>query len=124
MDLVGARVVCEAKGDDKLDLCGKVLLFFGGATDGLDCADGLRRSRCDRSGGPTSRNGIFSPLKLPTPPHKFVRPSSVTWNMPWSAGQTPKLNVEIDAKTRQNTFYVKFGVFKFFLKMPAWLITF
>ena len=44
---------------------------FGGAADGLGCAKGLRRSCCDCSGGPTSRNGDFSPLKQPTTPHKI-----------------------------------------------------
>ena len=46
--------------------------FVLGATDGLGCAKGLRRSRCDCSGGPTSRNGGFSPLKQPMSPHKFA----------------------------------------------------
>ena len=45
---------------------------FGGAADGLGCAKGLRRSCCDCSGGPTSRNGDFSPLKQPTTPHKYA----------------------------------------------------
>ena len=31
-----------------------------GAADGLACAKDLRRSRCDCSGGPTSRNGGIS----------------------------------------------------------------
>ena len=40
--------------------------FFRGAADGLGCTKGLRRSRCDCSGGPTSRNGGFSPVKQST----------------------------------------------------------
>ena len=45
--------------------------FGSGAADGLGCTEGLQRSRCDWSGGLTSWNGGFSPLKQPTTPHKI-----------------------------------------------------
>ena len=36
----------------------------------------FRRSRCDSSGGRTSRNRASSPLKQPTTSHKFAKPDS------------------------------------------------
>ena len=53
--------------------------FFLGAADGLGYAKGLRRSRCDCSVGPASRNGGFSPLKQPTTPHKNCVTRSAKW---------------------------------------------
>ena len=53
-DLVGARVVWEAKRDESTGL--RRPRFFRGAADGLGCAKGLRRSDCGCSGDPTSRN--------------------------------------------------------------------
>ena len=60
---------------------------FLGAADGLSCAKGPRRPRCDCSGGPTSRNGGFLPLARQTTPHKFAWPASVACNMPCPGGQ-------------------------------------
>ena len=57
-------------------------VFFQSAADSLGGAKDRRRSRCDGSGGPTSRNHGLSTLKQPTTPHEFAWPSSVTWNMP------------------------------------------
>ena len=48
--------------------------FCVGPADGLGCTTGLRRSCCDCSGGPTSRNGDLSPLKQPTTPQKICVP--------------------------------------------------
>ena len=48
--------------------------FCLGAADGLGYTTGLRRSCCDCSGDPTSRNGGLSPLKQPTTPHKICVP--------------------------------------------------
>ena len=74
-------------------VCDRLGIFVG-ATDGLGCAEGLPRSRCDRFGGPTSRNCGSLPLKQPMTPHKFGWPASVTWKMPRPGGQTPKLNIK------------------------------
>ena len=58
-------------------VCGGLDIVLG-AADGLlvGCAKG-RRSRCDCSVGPTSRNGGFSPLKQPTTLHKLAWPAAV-----------------------------------------------
>ena len=47
------------------------------------CADEAtpRRGADGCSGGPTSRNGGFSPLKQPTTTHNFAWPASVTCSM-------------------------------------------
>ena len=45
---------------------------FLGATGDLRCAKGLRRSRCDCSGGATSSNGGISPLKQLTTAYKIA----------------------------------------------------
>ena len=50
-DLIRARVVWEAKRDENTSL--RRPRFFGGAADGVGCAKGPRRSRCNCSGDPT-----------------------------------------------------------------------
>ena len=74
-DVVVGRVTFEVQGDEKL-VCGG-LNCFRGIAGGLGCAKGLRRPRCGCSGGPTSRNGGFSPLNQPTTWHLFALPASV-----------------------------------------------
>ena len=51
----------EVQVDEKLGLRRPRVLR--GVAGGLGCAKDLPRSRCGCSGGPTSRNGGFSPLK-------------------------------------------------------------
>ena len=76
-DLVegGASEVWDAKRDENPGL--RRPLFLVGIADGLDCAKGLRRSRCNCPGGLTTRNGGFSLLKRPMIPPKLARPASV-----------------------------------------------
>ena len=96
--MVGARDVWEAPlRDEKLGFKG--LDCFRGAADGLGSPKGIRRSRCDCSGGSTSRNDGFTPLKQPTTPHKFAWPASDTWNTPHPGGQTPNLILKIRQKS-------------------------
>ena len=75
--LLGCLRRCSAT---KNRVCGG-LGYVLGVAGGLGCAEGLRRSRCGCSGGPTSRNGGFSPLKQPTTTHNFAWPASVTCSM-------------------------------------------
>ena len=81
-DVVVGRVTFEVQGDENW-VCG-----------GLGCAKGLRRSRCDCCGGPTSHNGSFSPLNQPTTRHQFAWPASVTRNMPRLGTQTPQIEFQ------------------------------
>ena len=57
-DLVGARVVCDLRGDEDLGWDG--LDLFLGAGGGLLCARGRRTSRCVCSGRPVSREWRIS----------------------------------------------------------------
>ena len=63
-NVVVGRVTFEVQGDETW-VCGG-LECFGSVAGGLCCAKDLRRPRCGCSGGPTSRNGGFSPLNQPT----------------------------------------------------------
>ena len=58
------------------------------------------------SGGPTSRNGGFSPLDQPTTWHQFAWPASVTQNKPCLGGQTPQIEFRFSTKfDRENLFF-------------------
>ena len=48
-----------------------------GTADDQGCAKSLRSSHGHCYGGPTSRDGGFSPLKLPMTPHKFAWPAPI-----------------------------------------------
>ena len=58
-DVVVGRETFDVQGDENW-LCGGLDCFLSVA-GGLGCAKGLRRPHCGCSGGPTSRNGGFSP---------------------------------------------------------------
>ena len=86
---VDARVSLEVQRDEKLGLRRSCLFVRRRRPSIIGCARGLQRSCCSCSGGPTSCNGGFSPLKQPKTPHKFACHASVTWDMPRPGGQTP-----------------------------------
>lgn len=64
------------------------LCFCNASQTVYGCAKALRRSRYDCPGGPTSRNGGFSPLKQPWIPPKLAWPTSVTRNTTCPCEQT------------------------------------
>ena len=88
-DLVGARVVCEAKRDEKLGLRRPCNLLRRPA-DGLLCGWGCRTSRCGCSGGPVSREWWISSVKQSTTRLKLAWLASVSGTCHVDLDKLPK----------------------------------
>ena len=110
-DVVVGRVTFEVQGDENC-VCGG-LDCVRGVAGGLGCAQGLRRSRCPCSGGPTSRNGRLSPLNQPTTQHQLSSPASITWNMPGLGAQNPQIEFNFRLNSTQEVFFSFFVEFDF-----------
>ena len=102
--VVIGRLTFEMQGDENW-VCGG-LDCFRGVAGGLGCAKSLRRPRCGCCGGPTSRNGGFSPLNQPTTWHQFAWPASVTQNKPWLGGQTPQIEFRFSTKFDRESLFL------------------
>ena len=101
--LVGARVVWEAKRDEKLGLR-RPLFYFEAPWTVYSVLDrGRRALGCGRCGGSASRDCWISPPKQSTTRHMSAWFTSVSWDTPRRVEQTPQIERRNRTKRSQKT---------------------